>query len=64
MVFDYIYEPVYRHGFNDTTKPYCPDFLIKYKGQEIYLEHFGISEEGQNTRFTSQEFIGIQKTHQ
>lgn len=58
---DYIYEPVYRHGFNDTTKPYCPDFLIKYKGQEIYLEHFGISEEGQNTRFTSQELSEYKK---
>ena len=52
---DYVYEPVYQHGFVDTTKPYCPDFLIKYNGQEIYLEHFGISEDGKNNRFSKQE---------
>ena len=52
---DYIYEPVYQWGFEDTTKPYCPDFLIKYKGQEIYLEHFGISESGENSRFSNDE---------
>ena len=58
---DYVYEPVYQHGFNDTTKPYCPDFLIKYNGQEIYLEHFGISEEGKNNRFSSQELEDYKK---
>ena len=52
---DYVYEPVYQFGFEDTTKPYCPDFLIKYNGQEIYLEHFGISESGKNSRFTKEE---------
>lgn len=52
---DYVYEPVYQWGFEDTTKPYCPDFLIKYKGQEIYLEHFGISESGENDRFSKKE---------
>ena len=34
---DYVYEPVYKYGFKDTTKPYCPDFLIKQDGKEIYL---------------------------
>lgn len=52
---DYVYEPVYQFGFEGTTKPYCPDFLIKYNGQEIYLEHFGISESGKNSRFTKEE---------
>ena len=58
---DYIYEPVYQHGFVDTTKPYCPDFLIKYNGQEIYLEHFGISEDGKNNRFTEKELEEYKK---
>ncbi len=58
---DYVYEPVYQHGFNDTTKPYCPDFLIKYNGQEIYLEHFGISEDGKNNRFSKQELEDYKK---
>lgn len=52
---DYIYEPVYQHGFKDTIKTYCPDFLIKQDGKEIYLEHFGISEDGKNDRYTEEE---------
>lgn len=52
---DYVYEPVYPYGFHDSIKPYCPDFLIKYQGQEIYLEHFGLSEEGTNNRFSKAE---------
>ena len=52
---DYEYEPVYPYAFNDTTKPYCPDFLIHYNGQDVYLEHFGLSEEGVNHRFSKEE---------
>ena len=59
---EYVYEPVYRYGFKDTIKPYCPDFLIKQNGREIYLEHFGISEDGKNSRF-SQEELETYKKH-
>ena len=59
---DYVYEPVYRYGFKDTIKPYCPDFLIKQDGKEIYLEHFGISEDGRNNRFTKEE-LKLYKKH-
>ncbi len=52
---DYIYEPVYKYGFKDTTKPYCPDFLIRSGDKEIYLEHFGVSENWTNNRFTQKE---------
>lgn len=52
---DYVYEPIYKYGFDDTTKPYCPDFLIKHNGQNIYLEHFGISEDETNNRFSEEE---------
>lgn len=52
---EYVYEPVYQWGFEDTTKPYCPDFLIRYNGQELYLEHFGISESGENSRFSDEQ---------
>ncbi len=52
---DYEYEPIYRYGFKDTIKPYCPDFLIRQFGKEVYLEHFGISESGENNRFTPEE---------
>ena len=52
---DYVYEPVYKYGFKDTTKPYCPDFLIKQGDKEIYLEHFGVSEDWKNNRFSKKE---------
>lgn len=52
---EYTYEPVYKYGFKDTTKPYCPDFLIKQGDKEIYLEHFGVSEDWKNNRFSQKE---------
>lgn len=58
---DYVYEPVYQHCFDDTTKPYCPDFLIKNNGTEIYLEHFGISEDGKNNRYNAKELEEYKK---
>ena len=58
---DYEYEPVYQYGFKDTIKPYCPDFLIKQFDKEIYLEHFGISEDGKNPRFSSEELETYKK---
>ena len=36
-------------------KLYCPDFIIRQYDKEIYLEHFGISEDGKNSRFTAEE---------
>ena len=59
---DYEYEPVYKYGFKDTIKPYCPDFLIRQYDKEIYLEHFGISQDGKNSRF-SQEELELYKKH-
>ena len=58
---DYVYEPVYKYGFKDTTKPYCPDFLIKQDGKEIYLEHFGVSEDWKNNRFSKEELEEYKK---
>lgn len=52
---DYIYEPIYRYSFKDTIKPYCPDFAIKQENEIIYLEHFGISQDGKNNRYTQEE---------
>lgn len=59
---DYDYEPIYQHGFRDSIKTYCPDFLIKQGDKKIYLEHFGISEDGKNNRFTEEELIKYKKT--
>ena len=52
---DYEYEPVYRFGFKRSIKPYCPDFLLRQGDKEVYLEHFGLSEDGKNSRFTKEE---------
>ncbi len=59
---DYEYEPIYKYGFKDTIKPYCPDFLIKQYDKEIYLEHFGISEDGKSSRYSAEE-LEIYKRH-
>ena len=59
---DYEYEPIYKYGFKDTIKPYCPDFVIRQFDKEIYLEHFGISEDGKNGRFTPEE-LEMYKKH-
>lgn len=58
---DYVYEPVYRYGFKDSIKPYCPDFAIKQDNELIYLEHFGISQDGKNDRFTEKELEEYKK---
>ena len=59
---DYEYEPVYKYGFNDSIKLYCPDFIIRQYDKEIYLEHFGITENGKNSRYTEEE-LAIYKKH-
>ena len=59
---DYEYEPVYPYGFRDTIKPYCPDFVIRQNDKEIYIEHFGISEDGKNGRFSDEE-LELYKKH-
>ena len=58
---DYEYEPVYKYCFNNTIKPYCPDFIIRQYNKEIYLEHFGISESGENPRYSKEELEQYKK---
>ena len=47
---DYVYEPVYRYHIELARKPYTPDFLIRQGDREIYIEHFGITRDGKNSR--------------
>lgn len=49
---EYEYEPVYQYRVLDTNKPYTPDFRIKQGEKVTYIEHFGITEDGQNSRYT------------
>lgn len=59
---DYEYEPVYKYGFKDSMKLYCPDFIIRQYDKEIYLEHFGITDAGKSSRYTEEE-LELYKQH-
>ena len=52
---DYEYEPIYKYDIEFSRKPYTPDFIIFQGDKSAYLEHFGISEAGENDRFTQEE---------
>lgn len=52
---DYEYEPLYRYDIVMARKPYTPDFLIRQGERTVYLEHFGISQNGKNDRFSDDE---------
>ena len=47
---EYEYEPMYRYDILLARKPYTPDFTITQNGKTVYIEHFGITEDGRNTR--------------
>lgn len=52
---EYEYEPIYQYRVLDSNKPYTPDFRITQGDKTTYIEHFGITENGQSTRYTEQE---------
>lgn len=52
---DYEYEPIYQYDVPNARKPYTPDFIIYQDGKSAYLEHFGISENGENDRYSQEE---------
>lgn len=58
---EYEYEPLYRYDILFARKPYTPDFRIWQGDREAYLEHFGISEDGRNNRFSEDELQAYKK---
>lgn len=52
---DYEYEPKYKFNIQGSTKPYTPDFIIRQGNNEVYIEHFGVTEDGYNNRYTKEE---------
>lgn len=70
---DYEYEPIYQYDIMYARKPYTPDFVIKQGDNVAYIEHFGITESGENDRFAPEEIerykqavndkINLHKTH-
>lgn len=49
---DYDYEPIYRYKIELARKPYTPDFIITQGEKTAYIEHFGITEDGKNSRYS------------
>lgn len=42
-------------------KPYTPDFVIYQNGKIAYIEHFGITENGKNDRYSQDELEQYKK---
>lgn len=58
---DYEYEPLYPYDIPHARKPYTPDFIIRQGEKNAYIEHFGISEDGQNDRYSEEELERYKK---
>ena len=58
---DYEYEPMYRYDILFARKPYTPDFIIRQDGREAYIEHFGITEDGRNDRYSKDQLQAYKK---
>lgn len=52
---EYEYEPRYKFDIPGAKKPYTPDFIIQQNGNEAYIEHFGVTEDGYSNRYTKEE---------
>ena len=52
---DYTYEKIYPYNILRTHKPYTPDFTITQGDKVAYIEHFGITEDGRNNRYTKEQ---------
>ena len=52
---EYEYEPIYPYHILDANKPYTPDFRITQGDKVSYIEHFGITEDGRNNRYSASD---------
>ena len=48
------YEKIYPYNILRSHKPYTPDFTITQGDKVAYIEHFGITEDGRNNRYTQE----------
>ena len=51
---EYVYEKPYPFNILYSHKPYTPDFTITQGDKVAYIEHFGITEDGCNNRYTEE----------
>lgn len=58
---DYEYEPPYQYQIEFSRKPYTPDFVIYQENKMTYIEHFGITENGENDRYSKYEIERYKK---
>lgn len=58
---DYTYEPVYKYNILMAQKPYTPDFVIQQGKHIAYIEHFGITESGENFLYDGDELKAYKK---
>jgi len=54
---DYVYEPTYPSYIEGSDKLYTPDFKITQGDKVYYLEHFALSQDGTNNRFTNEQIV-------
>lgn len=58
---DYEYEPIYPYDILLARKPYTPDFIIRQGDKIAYIEHFGITQDGKNDRYSDDEVAEYKK---
>lgn len=58
---DYEYEAEYPCSFN-SKKKYTPDFTIRQGEHVAYLEHYALTENGKNNRFTPKQLAKYKKS--
>lgn len=52
---DYTYEKPYPYNISNSYKVYTPDFTITQGDKVAYLEHFGITQDGRNNRYSTEQ---------
>lgn len=58
---EYTYEKIYPYNILRSHKPYTPDFTITQGDKVAYIEHFGITEDGRNNRYTEEQLTIYKK---
>lgn len=58
---EYEYEPIYQYDILYARKPYTPDFIIRQGNKVAYIEHFGVSEDKKNDRYSQCELEEYKK---
>lgn len=58
---EYVYEKPYPFNIVRSNKPYTPDFTITQGDKVAYIEHFGITQDGKNSRYTKEQLYKYKK---